>query len=263
MNAKKIVTLSNIIGIISIFLLIYWIFIFVSIEVFGLKVFRENMTQTFYLSVLGILALMFGALILNIMFNLTRIAQKHNNDQEAPVKKRSKVMVIAFIASFPVIFALLFAGDLLTSIKKEKMLIKSAASIISNNNQKVSVLADYQFDKEWVEDTKNILNYMAKIDRNYRSVSVIVQDQIDGSQVFLEFGRRYYNLDKELNKTDFIFVSSLEEREYLKKVFSGKEKKELFSSYDGNYKLFYPYFIGDKVIVLYFSDRQSYGKIGS
>ena len=78
MNLKTLVKLSNIIGTISIILLIYWVFTFVSIQVFGLRVFRENMTETFYMSVLGILALMSGALIINVMFNLTRIAEKHN-----------------------------------------------------------------------------------------------------------------------------------------------------------------------------------------
>jgi hypothetical protein len=62
MNNKALVRLSNIIGIISILLLVYWVFVFISIQVFGFKVFRENLTETFYLSVLGILALMFGAL---------------------------------------------------------------------------------------------------------------------------------------------------------------------------------------------------------
>ncbi len=56
MNPKQLVKLSNVIGIVSILLLMYWIFIFITIEVFGLKVFRENMTETFYMSVFGIVA---------------------------------------------------------------------------------------------------------------------------------------------------------------------------------------------------------------
>ncbi|MBE9467791.1 MAG: hypothetical protein IMY72_05635 [Bacteroidetes bacterium] len=86
-----------------------------TVEVFGLKVFRENITETFYLSILGILALMFGALIINIMFNLTRIAQKHNNDNELLKNKKSKVVIIIIIVSFPFILGLLFGGDYLTS----------------------------------------------------------------------------------------------------------------------------------------------------
>jgi len=97
MNNKKLIKLSNIIGIISIILLIYWVFIFIAITVFDLKVFRENMTETFYLSVFGILALMFGALMINIMLNLTRIAEKHNDNEQNQIKKKSKKLSILFI----------------------------------------------------------------------------------------------------------------------------------------------------------------------
>jgi len=129
MNNKALVKLSNIIGITSIVLLVYWVFIFISITVFGLKVFRENLTETFYLSVVGILALMFGALIINVIFNLTRIAEKHNQDNNES-KRTSKKLGIIFGLSFPLVFGLLFGGDYLTSSKKEKMLIQPTGTLI-------------------------------------------------------------------------------------------------------------------------------------
>ena len=109
MNYKTLVKLSNIIGIISIILLVYWVFVFISITVFGLKIFRENITETFYLSVLGVLALMLGSLIINVMFNLTRIAEKHNQDELSVSKQVNKKMGLLFGLSFPLIFGLLFA----------------------------------------------------------------------------------------------------------------------------------------------------------
>lgn len=120
MNNKSLVRLSNIIGITSIILLVYWVFIFISITVFGFKVFKENLTETFYLSIIGILALMFGALIINIMFNLTRIAEKHNHDELNIEKSKSKKLGLLFGLSFPLVFLILFCGDYLTSIKKKK-----------------------------------------------------------------------------------------------------------------------------------------------
>lgn len=130
MDNRSLVRLSNIIGIISIILLVYWVFVFISITVFGFKVFRENITETFYLSVIGILALMFGSLIINVMFNLTRIAEKHNQDDLTSSKRASKKLGLIFGLSFPLVFGLLIAGDYLTSNKKEKMLIASAKSIV-------------------------------------------------------------------------------------------------------------------------------------
>jgi len=265
MNNKALVRLSNIIGITSIILLVYWVFIFISITVFGLKVFRENLTETFYLSVIGILALMFGALIINVMFNLTRIAEKHNQDDTNDTKRTSKKLGLIFGLSFPLVFGLLFGGDYLTSSKKEKMLILSAKSIIESNIEKSNELVNYSFDEKWILETEDILDLYAKTDKHFPYVSVIVADSIDKSQIFLGF--RDYN--GKINDTippvkkDFIQQTTKEEREYLTNVFYKNYDGMRYSASDGRYELFYPYFKDGKRIVLYFSEYQRYGKIGS
>ncbi len=264
MNNKTLVRLSNTIGVISIILLVYWVFIFISITVFGLKILRENLTETFYLSVIGILALMFGALIINVMFNLTRIAEKHNVDNYDS-KRTSKKLGFLFGLSFPLIFALLLGGDYLTSSKKEKMLISSAKSIIESNIDKSDKLLNYSFNEKWIIETSDILNVYAKTDKNFPFVSIIVADSIDKSQIFLGFK----DYDGKINDTipplkkDFIQRTTKEEREYLKSIFFNKNEEIKFSSGDGQYELFYPYFKDGKRIVLYFLDYQRYGKIGS
>ncbi|MFA8433558.1 MAG: hypothetical protein ACEPOZ_03480 [Marinifilaceae bacterium] len=265
MNPKTLVRISNIIGIISIVLLIYWVFVFMTVEVFGLKVFRENITQTFYMSILGILALMFGALIINIMFNLTRIAQKHNNDKDLWVKGKSKLSIALFLLSFPIIFGLLFGGDYLTSRKKEKLLIQSAKSIVQDNSHKADALVDYRFNEKWILKTADILEILSKTDKHFPNISVIVKDSIDGSGLFLSFNNYYNNLNDTIKpkKKEFIYESTKPERDYLNKVFNTNYKELRFSASNGDYELFYPYYSNNKKIVLYFSDYQRYGKIGS
>lgn len=265
MNNKSIVKLSNIIGISSIILLVYWVFAFTSVTVFGFKVFRENITQTFYLSVVGILALMFGSLMLNVMFNLTRIAEKHNQDDINVSKQASKKLGLIFGLIFPVIFGLLYGGDYLTSLKKEKMLISSATSIIETNKEKLNKILNYSFNENWIIETDYILDIYSNTDKNLPYVSVIVVDTIDKSQVFLGF-RHYYaysNNPTPLMKKDFIHPTTKEEREYLDNVFYKNLNEVRFSAFDGRYELFYPYAKDGKKIVLYFSDYQRYGKIGS
>ena len=63
----SIVRLTNQVALVSMLILIYWVFIYVSIEVFGFKVFRENITQVFMFSILGIFSILVGAIILNII----------------------------------------------------------------------------------------------------------------------------------------------------------------------------------------------------
>lgn len=264
MNPKTLVRLSNIVGTISIVLLIYWVFVFVCIKVFGLKIFRENITETFYMSVLGILALMVGALIINIMFNLTRIAEKHNPN-EKKVYAFYKNSGWAFALSFPIVLVLLFGGDYLTSKKKEKLLIKSAHSIVHDNSEKADKVLNYSFNEKWIKETSDILALLSKTDEHFPSVAVIVKDSIDNSKILLEFRNYFGALNDTIQpvKTDFILGTSKEERDYLNKVFDEDFKEIRFSAYDGRYELYYPYFKNKKKIVFYFSDYQRYGKIGS
>lgn len=264
MNPKQLVRLSNTIGIIAIILLIYWVFTFITIEVFGLKVFRENMTQTFYMSILGILALMTGALFINIMFNLTRIAHKLNQD-ELTIPK-SKKLGWFMLASFPVLLIVLFGGDYLTTKNKEKLLVETARSIIENNTKKSDHLVNYQFNEDWIVKTEDILSILSDTDKNFPNVSVLVKDSIDDEPVFLGYNQYY---DGSLTDTikpekiSFIRRTTQPERAYLNSVFDNGNKAYRYSAHDGRYELFYPYFKGNKRIVIYFSEYQSYGKIGS
>lgn len=265
MNLKSLVKLSNIVALVSIVLLIYWVFAFVTVEVFGFKVFRENISQTFAMSVLGIFALMAGSLMINVMFNLTRIAQKHNLDEISEAKRVSKNAGWLFLISFPLLFALLYGGDYLTSKKKEAMLIQSAKSIVENNQTRADDLLNYEFNKSWLIRTDDDLDLLSKTDKNFPNVSVIVKDKIEDSDVFLGFRDYSEPNDKtvEPQKKDFVFKTTKEDRDYLNRVFDGDFQAIRFSASDGNYELFYPYTKNGKRVVLHFSDYQRYGKFGS
>lgn len=262
MNNKNLVRLSNIIGIISIILLIYWVFTFIIIQVFGLKIFKQNLTESFYYSVLGILALMFGALIVNVMFNLTRIAERQNQENIKIVNSSSRKLWMVFGLSFPLIFGLLFYGDYLSSQKKEKMLIQSAKSIIENNIEKSNKLVNYSFNKKWINNTADILGLYSRTDKNFPNISLIVKDSLDKSQVFFRFDDNIRTLNDtiQLVKSLYIRPTTMEERDYLNKVFLDNFKGVRFSAHEGQYELFYPYFKDGKKIVLHFSDYQRYGK---
>jgi hypothetical protein len=266
MDKTKIVKLTNFVGIVSIGLLAYWVFIFVSITVFGFKIFRENITQVFYLSLFGILSLLSGAIVLNIMLNLTRIADYVSREEVQDVSKgkggKLKGWIIAM--SFPLIFVLLYAGDLSSSKRKETVLIDSGKSLIAEQSDVIDSLANYEFTKEYLENVSRKLSLLSKLDESFPEISVIVADKVDGKNVALRF-RSYFHLnkDKTLDKIDYIYPTSKEERAYLNEVFSGKEEDVWFSAHDGNYELYYPVNTNKTKIVLYFSDRQRYGKFGS
>ena len=92
----------------------------------------------------------------------------------------------------------------------------------------------------------------------------MVKDTLGGSEVFLGFTGYYGGVLTDSlapQKKTFIKSTSKEERDYLRKVFSGEDTAYRYSAHDGDYELFYPYSNGTKTVVLYFSDYSRYGKI--
>jgi hypothetical protein len=265
MNNRTFVKLSNIIGLIAIVALVYWVFTFVALQVFGLRVFQENITETFFMSIFGILALMSGALMINIMFNLTRIAEKHNQDVQ-PAGKTGKGRWIAFAASFPLILVLLFGGDHLSTQRKETVLTTGVESVIAANPVRMAQLADYRFDVEWIVGAADTMRLFGMTDSNLPQVTLIMADTLDDARVFLVFDqytRHNEFKDAPPKKEVFIRKTTREERDYLNDVFDKGVRDTRFSAYKGSYELFYPYSVNGKTFVLYVVAQQWYGKLGS
>ena len=294
MNAKKLVKATNIIGMVAVTLLVYWVFALILIQVFGLKVFREHITEIFLISILGILAVMGGTLMLNIMLNLTRIAER---GQEEEVRGGRKTVYL-LLAVFPILAALLFGGNYLTIRQKRDVLTQSSERIVKDNPAQIDALTDYRFDLAYIKKSSEILDLMAKDDLSFKSAMIIVQDKIDNKPVYLAFsadsrlnvggeavpaasqneavpaanqnveGNDNFVMDRNgekvmVKKMDYVYSPNLKEREYLQKVFAGQTQEMRYEAEDGHYSLCHPYRKNGKTIVLCFSDYQEYGKIGS
>lgn len=284
MNAKKLVKATNIVGMVAVVLLVYWVFVLILSNVFGLKVFREYITEIFLMSILGIFAVMAGALILNIMLNLTRIAERGQEEES----KGGRKTLYLLLAVFPVLAALLFGGNYLTVQKKRQILTQSLERIVKDNPSQIKALADYRFDSAYIKKAALILELMSKEDSAFKAATVIVPDTIGNKQVYLAFSADSYlsgideqapdaqgvgddndfvvtrNGNKEtISKTQYLYAPNLSEREYLQRIFAGQTNEIRYEVKDGNYSLCHPYRQNGKTIVLCFSDYQQYGKIGS
>ncbi|AOA57195.1 hypothetical protein [Acinetobacter larvae] len=295
MNSKFLVKISNIIGLVAILLLIYWVFSFSLVSIFGLKIFREQLSNTFLMSIFGILSLMAGALMLNIMFNLTRIAERDQTARQQPPPRK---LLIALLLLFPLLAALLFAGDYLSAQKKKQIFIATAEQMLQTQPQRFQQLSNYQFNAPYIVNSAEHLEFLSLLDNSFADLSVVVPDQIDHSPVYLSFSKNYpmqtvraADADEVeqaaeqvvevataietqpsnekplqrvlLDKKHYVQRLSLAEKDYLNAVFQQQQQKLYFESKDGNYTLYYPYEHQGKRIVLVFSDRQRYGKFGS
>lgn len=281
MNTKKLVKISNIIGLIAIVLLIYWVFTYIIISVFDLRIFREQMTAVFTISILGILALMAGALMLNIMLNLTRIAERSSED----TVQSSKKLLYALLALFPLIAVLLFTGHHLSGKRKEQILIRSAQNIVQSHAQEVQQMTAYQFTLPYLQNSAYQADILRKLDPAFRSVIVVVPDKLNDTPVYLGFGSHFSPDETPLaeatppdtllahqdeknkwlvRKVDYLFPVDTATREYLNSVFQQQNQSIRFVADGGSYTLYYPHRVNGKTIaVLVFSDYQNYGKFGS
>ena len=259
----NIVKITNKIAIITVVLLMCWVFIFVSSMVFGFKVFQENMTEIFLLSILGIFAILSGAIILNIMFNLTVIAESHEKESQEP-KGISKIAITTFVASLAIIFILLYIGDLLTSKQKESYLVLAASDLVKEQKDIIDRLVNYNFSREYIEVASENIKILSKVEEKFPRITVITKDEIDGKQFLLGFSS-YSHLGKneEAKKVDYILSTSSEERKYLYSVLEGKISNYRFSANDGQYEIYYPVRTDKGIIVIHLSQYSRYGKIGS
>ncbi len=267
MNREQIIRLSNTVAMVAMVMLVYWVFVFISITVFGFKVFRENITQTFYLSVLGVLALLAGAVAVNVILNLSRIADALAGSRPArskPASKPRRLRWLAFLLSFPVLFAFLYVGDLASSAKKREYLTNTARRIVEQSAPDIERLAKYEFTQRYVNEAQAILKRLSGEVKRFPSVSVIVADDIDGRQTYLAFNH-YSSWERRgrVLRHDYLFPASIRDRDYLREVFEGRRQDIRFSAHDGSYELYFPLKRQGKIIVLYFTDRSQYGKIGS
>lgn len=267
----RIVKWTNTLGIIASITLIYWVSCSISITAFDLKVFGGHITGAFFLSVTGIIFVMMACLMLNIMANLTRISNALENriQQTTPSageknNKKISLLLVLFFLSFPAIFGFLYFGDMATKIRKEQFIKESADALIVDYAEVIEKFAQYSFSKDFIQQTKQNLVLLSKTDENFPNVSLILRDEIESHKVFLIFSERTrYKEEDDLSKADYIVSTSKEERDYLAFVFENGNLDYKYSANDGRYELYYPVQTQNGIIVLYLSQYNRYGKIGS
>ncbi|UOP04853.1 hypothetical protein [Conchiformibius kuhniae] len=288
MNLKKWVKTANIIGMTAAIILIYWVFAFVLVVALDLRVFAEKLTGIFGMSVFGILALMAAALMLNIMFNLSRIADRSEglsaaNVQAAAPQGRKRLWL--FAALFPLLAGLLLGGDRLSAAKKREVMLAQAAETLRVHAPAAARLAAYRFQYNYFRKSNQDL---ADLNRLFKgNVSLLVPDRIGQENVFLEIRSvdgfsdgtdvqlhetadeisLYQPQQKErthLRKSELLYRGGAEQRAYLQKVFAENSRQIRFDDHKGNYELFYPHQVNGKTVgVWLFNERQYYGKFGS
>lgn len=267
MKRDALIRLSTSIALISILLLVYWTFTFISITVFDFKIFKENITESFFLSILGIFSILGGSLIVNLILNLNKIGEfmaLQHTQGETPSSFSTRY-VIMFVALFPLIFGVLYFGDMASTAKKKTRLLNAAKQLVESNKKDLEKICNYDFNPDYIEYTESVLSRITREERYFPAAAIVVSDSIDEHETFLEFERQYSSRDesKDINKVDFVRKCTQEEKDYLNAVFKTDHSNPRYSAHKGEYELFYPIRMNTGTIVLYLSEHSRYGKLGS
>ena len=263
-NHDLIIRTTNRLAIYATIGLIYWVVTFLTIRVFDLKIFREQLTDMFFLSLLGIFAILGGAVILNVMSNLSKISQSVATTEFGDVTPQRK-KIFRLLLVVPILISILFVGDWFSAQEKKQQLIRTAENFIQENQSALLSLSQYKFSPEYVKNAEKTFAVLNKIDKNFPEVMIVFPDLVEGKELFIGFGEKRYSYDEKeaLEKTNYIYSTSIDEREYLKKVFAGSDMSYRLHVEKGKYQLYFPATIGGNKIVIYLSDYQRYGKYGS
>jgi hypothetical protein len=271
---EAIVRWTNRLTIFAGIVLVYLVFALLVMGVFGLTVFRENSMEAFIAAIPGLVALMAGTVVVNVSLNLTRIANAVEGRAHRPPARfgtmRTWIIAGVLLAVFPLILGGLYAGDLATKKKRETRIVATAQEAIADYESVIHKIAQTEFTRSSINQATRNIRLLEGMEKNFPRVEVVFYGVLPGTdrEVFWDLsGYAEYDSDKETDKdlwgVDYIRSVSPDERVYLKSVFAGETTDYRFSAHDRQYELYYPVVVDERVVVLYLSDYQRYGKIGS
>jgi hypothetical protein len=272
MNYDRTIRITNHVALYACIVFVYWVGIYSVATVFNLKVFKDNVTNAFGMSLVGILAVLAASIILNVMANLSKISAAVSAPRGQAVAQQAMPArgwtwrATALILPFLLIVGALFVGDYFSAQRQQQVLLASARRLVAENQVALRQLAYYQFDAHYISQAQQNLQVLNKIDKNFPQVMAILPDTIGDKPFFLAWDGTSYD-DSQNEKTpprkvDFIYSTTPEERDYLTRVFAGTRTDPWVHIEKDRYQLYFPAMIDGKRLVLYLSDDRS-GKFSS
>ncbi len=251
------------------------------VQVFGLRVFTRSLTQAVVFGGVGLFAVLGACLILNVMLNLSRMADslaalhKDTATVGMPASGGDSKRWLALMGAAAVLMvAGLFAGDAHTRSVKKQRLIDTAQSVMQERSARLDAaltLPDSLQQPALLQNLARQLALIEQTDRHVDHIGLLLPARYLGEPVVVQVNRNWSNLRQDATVVeqgmarvelgDLLFKTSADQRQWLFEAFAGRQPQPLYRHEGGHYQLFYPVKIGPDWVVLYFDDRQAYGKV--
>lgn len=234
MIREKIISMTSKLSFILVVVFVYWMFISISHELLGLRVFDYDWYATGYYTVSGgILALLAVSIIINILFTLTKPG-------------KNKIYLVLFIFSFPMVVGLVYLLDLGKPYIMREVLLHSAKKMVTKNQEIIEGLGEYRYDLSYLWSVQDLTKNLDE--HTDLHVALIVEDEED--DVLLVIGERD-KMEELPEKSDLIPSFPEEQYQYLRDVFKGQNSGYWFASrWNTIFVLNYPVKTKNGIIVL-------------
>jgi hypothetical protein len=261
----KLVKLTVTIILLTIAGILIWFFGLILTLTFDLNVFDKG-SMGFMASILGgAFVLAACSALLNLVLNLSIIAEKSVTAEEKnePSRLNYKSAII-FGGALIITAAFLFIGDHLSRDSFKKKLTSEVHDIIVRYPKSIEKIGTSIQDKKTLHEIPSILSFLSKLKHEFPSVIMITSGSINSEKAFLRITP--YTHEDDMLKPAFnnsFYECGKKDCDYLEKIFSGKTNEKYFWNDNDNYFYYIPISSGDKTFILLFSKLQRYGKIGS
>ncbi len=261
----KLVKLTVSIILLTIGGIIIWFFGLMLTLTFNLNVFDQG-SMGFMASILGgALVLAACSALLNLVLNLSIIAEKsvtaEEKNESSPVNYKSAAI---FAGALLLTAVFLFAGDYLSRKSFRNKLTAEVHDIIARYPKSIEKIGTLIQDKKSQNEIPAILSFLSKLKHEFPSVILITSGTFNGEKAFMKITP--YTQEHDLLKPGIynsFYECGKKDCDYLAQVFSGKSNEKYFWNENDNYYYYIPYGSGENTYILLFSKLQRYGKIGS
>lgn len=261
LQLSKITTLIIIFTTLAI---LVWLVGFIISVTFKLSVFDADALVFLFAVLAGAFILILCSAILNIVINMSLIAEKNikkleNNGSEISYKKIALFFGLAVLT----IGCFLFLGDFISKNDAKNILIQEAQDIVSRYPNSINVLKKGLSDKNYLKEIPDTLKFLSSVKKEFPYVLLITSDKFNNDTVYLYITQWSSKNDLSLPLYGHAFYEcNKKDCEYLSKVFFKNSLQQYFYQADQDFNLYIPFSENGKRFVLLFSKNQRYGKIG-
>lgn len=250
-------TTTSIIILTTLFILVWFIGSIIS-TTFNLSVFNEKSIVFLASSLGGAFVLIMCSAILNVVINISIIAEKNIDTSEKISTKINYLKIfLAFILGVFVIAAFLFSGDYISKEKEKSSLIKEAKDVMARYSNSINTIKNDPLSK----DVPTTLGFLSSIKEQFQYVTLITNEKYNNDNTYIETTKNTV-IDKNLPLLGRSFYKcSTVDCDYISKVFLNNKKEEYFYKSGDILNLYIPYFENEKVFILLFSKYNRYGSV--